>query len=83
MRVAGKTVQIAAVVIFTAATGLAASAPPAFAQGHKGSGASGPPPSPEEKMKKTKREEEERAAKAAMDRVPDSKVKYDPWKIER
>lgn len=83
MRVAGKTAKMIAAVIFTIASGLAAFTAPSFAQGHKGSGASGPAASPEEKMKKTKRDEEEKAAKAAMDRVPDSKVKYDPWKIER
>lgn len=82
MRVAGKTAKILALVIFTVATGLAAFDPPAFAQNRKGGGG-GPQASPEDIMKKKKRDEEERAAKAAMDRVPDSKVKYDPWKIER
>ncbi len=83
MNAAGKTAKIAAIVVFTMATGLAAFAPPSCAQGHKGSGASGPSASPEDAMKKKQRDDEAKAAKAAMDRVPDSKVKYDPWKIER
>ncbi len=89
MKVAGQTVRIAAVIVFTVAaifamaTAFAAFTAPAFAQGHKGSGAAGPPASPEEAMKKKQRDDEAKAAKAAMDRVPDSKVKYDPWKIER
>lgn len=83
MSIAGKTAKILTLMIFALSTGLVAFTPPVFAQGHKGSGPSGPPPSPEERMKKSKRDEEEKAAKAAMDRIPNSKVKYDPWKIER
>ncbi len=86
MRVAGKTTQrtirIATAIIFTVATGLAASTSPVFAQGHKGSGASGSA-SPDDTMKRKQRDEEAKAAKAAMDKIPDPKVKYDPWKIER
>ncbi len=62
---------------------LSLAAPAAFAQGHKGSGPGGAPPSPEEIIKKKQRDEEEKAAKAAMERIPDSKEKYNPWKIER
>lgn len=83
MNIAGKTALTITLVIFTMVASLATFTPPVFAQGHKGSAPSGPPPSPEERMKKSKREEEEKAAKAAMDRIPDSKTKYDPWKIER
>ncbi|RTL49810.1 MAG: hypothetical protein EKK40_15425 [Bradyrhizobiaceae bacterium] len=61
---------------------LLASAPPAFAQGHKGSAIGGTGPT-DDPAKKKKRDDEEKAAKAAMERVPDSKAKYDPWKIER
>ncbi|MBX9710049.1 MAG: hypothetical protein K2X60_03370 [Xanthobacteraceae bacterium] len=67
-------------MIFTMA--LAALSPPVFAQGRKGGGgATGP--TPEEVMQQKQRAEEAKAAKAAMDKIPDSKEKYNPWKIER
>lgn len=80
MKTAGITIRIVAAMIVTAA--VAALSPPVFAQGHKGSGASGPA-TPDETMKKKQRDDEAKAAKAAMDKVPDSKEKYNPWKIER
>ncbi len=83
MNVAGKTAKIVAVAVFTTATCLASFNAPVFAQGHKGSGAAGPQLSPDDAKKKKQRDDEDKAAKAAMSTVPDSKVKYDPWKIER
>ena len=52
-------------------------ASPALAQGKRQNDA--PPPKPDEKTVRYKKEEA--AAKAASERVPDSKEKYDPWKI--
>ncbi len=80
MKAAGKPIKIVAAIIVAMA--VAALSPPVFAQGHKGSGPSGPA-SPDETAKKKQRDAEAKAAKAAMDKIPDSKVKYDPWKIER
>jgi len=59
----------------------------AHAQG-MGSRRSGAPPqasapSQNEAEVKKRRAGEEAAAKAAMQRIPDSKEKYDPWKIAR
>ncbi len=79
MKAAGKPIKMVAAMIFAIA--VAALSSPAFAQGHKGSGASGPP-TPDD-TKKKERAEEAKAAKAAMDKIPDSKEKYNPWKIER
>ena len=56
---------------------------PAFAQGK------GPPSGDDGKAAKAaaqtqrERKENEAAAKAAMSKIPDSKEKYDPWKIGR
>ncbi len=56
---------------------------PAFAQGK------GPPSGDNGKSAKAaadtqrERRENEAAAKAAMSKIPDSKEKYDPWKIGR
>ncbi len=56
---------------------------PAFAQGK------GPPSGDNGKAEKAatntlrERKENEAAAKAAMSKIPDSKEKYDPWKIAR
>jgi hypothetical protein len=80
MMAAGKTTRIVAAMIV--ATAVVALTPMAFAQGHKGSGPSGPA-SPDETAKTKQRADEAKAAKAAMDRIPDSKEKYNPWKIER
>ncbi|MBN9598470.1 MAG: hypothetical protein J0G28_02195 [Afipia sp.] len=41
------------------------------------------PAAPDKAALQKKREAEARAAKAAMDKVPEPKEKYDPWKIER
>jgi hypothetical protein len=80
MTAAGKMIKLVAAMIATIA--VAALSPPVFAQSHKGSGASGPP-APDETAKLKQRADEAKAAKAAMDRIPDSKEKYNPWKIER
>lgn len=40
-------------------------------------------PSQNEADLRKRRAREEAAAKAAMQRIPDSKEKYDPWKIAR
>lgn len=59
----------------------------AHAQGMGGRRPSGPPeataPSANDAEVKKRRAREEAAAKAAMQRIPDSKEKYDPWKIAR
>jgi hypothetical protein len=65
--------------------GIVLIAMPAYAQmggggRSRGSGAA-PQQGPSEKQKKMAAEE--KAAKSAMDKVPDSKEKYDPWKISR
>ena len=77
MKAGGKPIMIVAAMVFAVA--FAALSSPAFAQRR---GDSGPPPPPPDPIKK-EREEQAKAAKAAMDRIPDSKEKYDPWKIER
>ncbi|MBN8967697.1 MAG: hypothetical protein J0G95_04455 [Rhizobiales bacterium] len=41
------------------------------------------PAAPDNAALKKKRDAEARAAKAAMDKIPEPKEKYDPWKIER
>lgn len=41
------------------------------------------PAAPDRAALQKKREAEARAAKAAMDKIPEPKEKYDPWKIER
>ena len=57
-------------------------ATPAFAQmGGKGRPSGGDAPKPDETQKR--RAAEDAAAKAAMSKIPDSKEKYDPWKIGR
>lgn len=45
---------------------------------HRGGGASAPAGDTDKQKRMAK---EEAAAKAAMDKIPDSKEKYDPWKI--
>lgn len=59
----------------------------AHAQGMGGRRSGGPPeataPSQNDAEVKKRRAREEAAAKAAMQRIPDSKEKYDPWKIAR
>lgn len=59
----------------------------AHAQGMGGRRSGAPPqasaPSQNEAEVKKRRAREEAAAKAAMQRIPDSKEKYDPWKIAR
>jgi hypothetical protein len=59
----------------------------AHAQGMGGRRQGGPPqasaPSPNDAEVRKRRAREEAAAKAAMQRIPDSTEKYDPWKITR
>jgi uncharacterized protein YdeI (BOF family) len=57
---------------------LVAVASTAFAQGKRKQD-DAPPPKPDEKQ--IQRSKEEAAAAAASARMPDSKEKYDPWKI--
>jgi hypothetical protein len=45
---------------------------------HHGGGAAA---DPQDQERQKRRDKEEAAAKAAMKNVPDSKEKYDPWKI--
>lgn len=47
--------------------------------GGKHRGGATAPANPDEKQKRMAKEEA--AAKAAMQKIPDSKEKYDPWKI--
>ncbi|MBX9746546.1 MAG: hypothetical protein K2X34_06575 [Hyphomonadaceae bacterium] len=82
MRVAGKTIWGISSKILVVAAALAALSLPAAAQARKGSGIDSTK-SPEEAAKLKQRDEEARAAKAAMQNIPDSKEKYDPWKITR
>jgi hypothetical protein len=66
---------------------LALLAAQAHAQGMGGRRPNGPPeataPSQNEAEVKKRRAREEAAAKAAMQRIPDSKEKYDAWRIAR
>jgi hypothetical protein len=56
---------------------LAALAVPAFSQTvHSNKGASGPPVENRPKI-------DEKAYKAALDRIPEARKKYDPWEIAR
>ena len=82
MRVSGKTIWDISKMIFVTAAALLALSLPVAAQGHKGSGIDSSK-SPDEAAKKKQRDDEDKAAKAAMQNVPDSKEKYDPWKITR
>jgi hypothetical protein len=49
--------------------------------GQGGGGDKGAADAAKDGEQKKRRAKEEAAAKAAMQRVPDSKEKYDPWKI--
>jgi hypothetical protein len=74
--------------ILVIAAALLALAMPAMAQMGGGGGRQrgmhkDAPAAPDSAALQKKREAEARAAKAAMDKIPDSKEKYDPWKIER
>ncbi len=66
---------------------LALLATQAHAQGMGNRRTGGPPeasaPSSNDAEVRKRRAREEAAAKAAMQRIPDSKEKYDPWKIAR
>lgn len=53
----------------------------AYAQTGKGHSSEPPSNAPKEAEQKRRLAKEEAAAKAAMQQVPDSKEKYDPWKI--
>jgi hypothetical protein len=54
---------------------------PAFAQGKARPSGGGAPASASEADREKRMAREEAAAKAAMKNIPDSKEKYDPWKI--
>ncbi len=54
---------------------------PAFAQGKGRSGGGGAPASAADADRQKRMAKEEAAAQAAMKNIPDSKEKYDPWKI--
>ena len=53
----------------------------AFAQGKARSNSGGASAAPSESDKQKRMAKEEAAAQAAMKNIPDSKEKYDPWKI--
>lgn len=54
----------------------------AFAQGKgRSGGGGGPSPAAGEAERQKRMAKEEAAAQAAMKNIPDSKEKYDPWKI--
>ncbi|MBR0696323.1 hypothetical protein [Bradyrhizobium lablabi] len=63
-----KKFTVAAVVVSLIAT-------PALAQGRRGPG--------EDKKTEKKPQVDEKAYKAALDRIPEPKEKYDPWSIAK
>ena len=66
--------------IFTVAVAvLALIAMPAYAQFKTG----GRPQTEEKKSDIKQKKEDEKAYKAALERIPDSKEKYDPWGVAR